>query len=146
MATCLVHMRVKDGQAAAFEAIARDLYEASTGKEPGLRRYEYWRGREPNSYYCLESFDDYAGFIAHEIAPHHEAVGEPIMAMIEAFDLEWIDPVAGAAPLDPTCEQALAADSGDRARFYADMFPLTLAAWWRALRHEDATAAAEVAR
>ena len=82
MATCLVHMRVKDGQAAAFEAIARDLYEASTGKEPGLRRYEYWRGREPNSYYCLESFDDYAGFIAHEIAPHHEAVGEPIMAMI----------------------------------------------------------------
>jgi len=144
MATCLVHIRVKEGQAAAFEAIARDLYEASTGKESGLRRYEYWRGRRPNSYYCLESFDDYAGFLAHEIAPHHEAAAAPVMALIEEFDLEWIDPVAGAAPLDPTREQALGAEQGDRARFYADMFPLTLAAWWRALRDQDAGVMASI--
>ena len=80
MATCLVHMRVKEGQAAAFEALARRLYAASTGHEPGMRRYEYWRGREPNSYYCLESFDDYAGFLAHETASYHEAAAEPINA------------------------------------------------------------------
>jgi quinol monooxygenase YgiN len=142
MATCLVHMRVKDGQAAAFEAIARSLYEASTGKEPGLRRYEYWRGKTPNSYYCLESFDDHAGFLAHETAPHHEAAADPIMALIEEFELEWVDPVAGAAPLDTTHEQALSPDAGERTRLYADLFPLTLAAWWRALPRGDAPALA----
>lgn len=139
MATCLVHMRVKDGQAAAFEALARELYAASTGHEPGMRRYEYWRGREPNSYYCLESFDDYAGFLAHETAPYHEAAAEPIMAMIEAFELEWVDPVVGAAPLPRSDEQSLSQDAGERARLYADMFPLALASWWRPLR--DAPAA-----
>lgn len=141
MATCLVHMRVKEGQEAAFEALAQQLYAASTGHEPGMRRYEYWRAREPRTYYCLESFDDYAGFLAHETAPYHEAAAEPIMAMIEAFDLEWVDPVIGAAPLGMSNEQALSEDAGDRARLYASMFPLALASWWRALRDKPAMAA-----
>lgn len=140
MATCLVHMRVKEGQAAAFEALARELYAASTGHEPEMRRYEYWRGREPNSYYCLESFDSYAGFLAHETEPYHEAAAEPIMAMIESFDLEWVDPVAGAAPLAASNEQSLPEDAGERTRLYADMFPLSLAAWWLALRREPVEA------
>jgi quinol monooxygenase YgiN len=146
MATCLVHIRVKDGQAAAFEAIARDLYAASTGNEPGLQRYEYWRGRRPNSYYCLESFDDFAGFLAHETAPHHEAAAEPIMALIEEFDLEWVDPVVDAAPLDSSHEQPLAPDAGERTRLYAGLFPLALASWWRALPRQSAAIAAEVGR
>jgi len=141
MATCLVHMRVKEGQAAAFEAIARSLHDASVGKEKGLLRYEYWRGQTPNSYYCLESFDDYAGFLAHEIAPYHEAAAEPVMALIEDFKLEWIDPVPGAAPFDSTREQALAADAGERARFYAEMFPLSLATWWTQLAGQRAQVA-----
>ena len=141
MATCLVHMRVKEGQAAAFEALARRLYAASTGHEPGMRRYEYWRGREPNSYYCLESFDDYAGVLAHETAPYHEAAAEPIMAMIEQFDLEWVDPVYGAAPLGISHEQELPAEAGDRTRLYAGLFPLVLASWWRKLREEPARVA-----
>lgn len=139
MATCLAHIRVKEGQAAAFEGLARKLYAASTGHEPGMHRYEYWRGREPNSYYCLESFDDYAGFLAHETAPYHEAAAEPIMAMIESFDLEWVDPVAGAAPLPMSNEQAFPANAGERARFYADLFPLTLAGWWKSNRNSEPT-------
>ena len=139
MATCLVHMRVKEGQAAAFEALARELYEASA-HEPAMRRYEYWRGREPNTYYCLESFDAYAGFLNHETAPYHEAAAEPIMAMIEAFDLEWVDPVPGAAPLGTTNEQPLPENAGERARLYAGLFPLVLAPWWRELRGGKAVA------
>jgi len=146
MATCLVHMRVKEGGAAAFEAMARALYEASTGNEPGLRRYEYWRGKQPNTYYCLQSFDDYAGFLAHETAPHHEAAAEPIMALIERFELEWVDPVAGAAPIDPTQEQGLSDDVSERTRVYADLFPLSILNWWSALRDRDAAALAEAAR
>lgn len=144
MATCLVHIRVKNGCAAAFEVLARNLYEASTGKEPGLRRYEYWRGKQPNTYYCLESFDDYAGFLAHETAPHHEAAAEPIMAMIEAFELEWVDPVPGAAPLDSTHEQAIGPDAGERTRLYADLFPLTVHDWWAALPRQQGPALAEM--
>jgi len=140
MATCLVHLRVKEGQAAAFEALARELYEASA-HEPRMRRYEYWRGREPNTYYCLESFDAYAGFLNHETAPYHEAAAEPIMAMIEAFDLEWVDPVPGAAPLGTTNEQPLPENAGERARLYAGLFPLMLAPWWRELRRGKAVTA-----
>ena len=144
MATCLVHIRVRDGGADAFEALARDLYAASAGKEPGMRRYEYWRGKSPNCYYCLESFDDYAGFLAHETTPHHEAAAEPIMALIEAFELEWVDPVPDAAPLATTHEQPLDAGADERTRFYAGMFPLTLARWWRDLpRGRSATPAGE---
>ena len=146
MATCLVHIRVKDGGAAAFEAIARGLYEDSTGKEPGLRRYEYWRGKQPNSYYCLQSFDDYVGFLAHETAPHHEAAAEPIMALIEEFELEWVDPVAGAAPLDSTHEQGLSAEAGERTRLYADLFPLNVLNWWSALRRLHVSVPAAVAQ
>jgi len=143
MATCLAHIRVREGQAAAFEQLARTLYAASTGHEPGMNRYEYWRGNEPNSYYCLESFDDYAGFLAHETAPYHEAAAEPIMAMIEAFNLEWVDPVAGAAPLSMSHEQALPADAGERSRYYAGLFPLVLANWWKALRSAEPVGPAE---
>jgi quinol monooxygenase YgiN len=134
MATCLVSMRIREGEAEAFEALARSLYADSTGKEPGMIRYEYWRGREPNRYYCLESFDDYAAFLAHETAPHHEAAAEPIMALIEQFDLEWVDPVAGASPLPATREFSPPAAATERERLYAEMFPLSLLAWWLRLR------------
>ena len=138
MATCLAHIRVKDGKAEQFEAIARGLYEASAGHEPGMNRYEYWRGQEPGSYYCLESFDGYAGFLAHETSAHHEAAAEPIMALIADFRLEWVDPVLGAAPLGTSHEYALGVDASERERLYAEMFPLKLARWWLGLPRNEA--------
>lgn len=138
MATCLVRMRIKDGEAAAFEAIARSLYKDSVGHEAGMIRYEYWRGQEPNSYYCLQSFDGYGDFLAHETAEHHEALAEPVMALIEDFELQWVDPVPGAAPLGTTHEHALAADAGERKRLYAGLFPLNLAGWWLGMPRDAA--------
>lgn len=138
MATCLVHMRIKDGQAAAFEAIARTLYKDSVGHEPGMIRYEYWRGQAPNSYYCLQSFDGYGDFLTHETAAHHEALAEPVMALIEEFELQWVDPVAGAAPLGTTQDHALEADASERKRLYASLFPLSLAGWWQGLPRKEA--------
>lgn len=139
MATCLAHIRVKDGKAAEFEALATQLYAASTGHEPGMVRYEYWRGQEPGSYYCLESFTTgFAGFLAHETSPHHEAAAEPIMALIEDFKLEWLDPVPGAAPLGTSHEFTLGADATERERLYAELFPLRLASWWLSLPRAEA--------
>ena len=144
MATLLAHIRIKPGSEAQFETTVRALYASSHASEKALRRYEYWRGKSPNCYYCLESFDDYAGFLAHETTPHHEAAAEPIMALIEAFELEWVDPVPDAAPLATTHDQPLDAGADERTRFYAGMFPLTLARWWRDLpRGRSATLAGE---
>ena len=139
MATCLAHIRVKEGKAAEFEALARSLYDASTGHEPGLIRYEYWRGQEPGSYYCFESFSNgFQGFLAHETAEHHEAAAEPIMALVADFSLEWLDPVIGAAPLGSSHEYALPSEATERERLYAEMFPLKLANWWLSLPRQEA--------
>jgi quinol monooxygenase YgiN len=131
MATCLVHMRVKPGAEAAFERLARSLYAASTGHEPGMLRYEYWRGEAAGTYYCLQSFDRYRAFLEHETAPHHEAAAEPIMALIEHFRLEWVDPVTDAAPLASSLAEPLPLNADERTRFYAGLFPLIERTWWR---------------
>lgn len=136
MASSLIRMRVKAGMGEQFEALARSLYADSHAHEPALRRYEYWRGQEPDTYYCLQSFDDYRGFIAHETAPYHEAAAEPIMALIEDFDLQWIDAVEGAAPFASSREQDLPASAGERERLYASLFPLARAGWWPQLAEE----------
>jgi len=63
MATILAHITIRAGNEAEFETIARELYSASHDGEPGLRRYEYWRGQDPRTYYTLLAFDDHRSFI-----------------------------------------------------------------------------------
>ncbi|MEP6868481.1 MAG: antibiotic biosynthesis monooxygenase [Novosphingobium sp.] len=138
MATCLIHMRIKQGEAPAFEAIAKSLFRDSLAHEAGMIRYEYWRGQEPNSYYCLQSFDSYDGFLNHETAAYHEAMAEPVMALIEHFELQWVDPVQGAAPLASTQEYMPEAEMSERKKLYAGMFPLNLADWWLGLPRQEA--------
>lgn len=131
MATILAHIQVKPGSAASFEKIARALYVASTGKEAALRRYEYWRAKSPDSYYCLLAFDDYAGFLAHQASPHHEAAAAPLMDHIISLELEWLDPVQGASPLPATVPQHVGDTAGAVELAYAEQFPLVPASWWR---------------
>ena len=133
MVTALIRMRVKQGEAAAFEAMARALYDQSHRNERNLLRYEYWRGQEPDTYYCLQAFADYGSFLAHETAPYHEAAAAPIMNLIADFELQWVDPVAGAAPLDPSLQLPLAPAATEREAFYAGLFPLARASWWPAV-------------
>ena len=73
MATLLAHIRVPPGKEVQFERIAEELYRATHEREADVRRDEYWRGAEPSTYYALESFDDLAGFVAHQTSEHHEA-------------------------------------------------------------------------
>src|SRR6476619_771592 len=65
MATLLAHITVKPGSEAQFERIAAEMYRRTHADEADPRRYEYWRGAERGTYYCLESFEDYLGFLAH---------------------------------------------------------------------------------
>lgn len=134
MATLLVHITVKEGSESAFEGIARDLFSASHSKEPGLVRYEYWRGTEPRSYYAHLSFRDFSAFIAHQTSDHHESSSPEISRVVESVRLEWVDPISGASPLGSTVAQDLS-DSGDAlTRRYARVFEARIASWWLPLR------------
>ncbi len=54
MATFLAKITIFEGKEAAFEETARMMWEATHAHEPNCRRYEYWRGAEPRSYYGPE--------------------------------------------------------------------------------------------
>ncbi len=129
MATFLAKIKIIQGKEAAFEATAREMYVATHKNEPSCRRYEYWRGAEPRTYYCLESFDDYLGFMNHQASPHHEA--PDFGSMIEDMALEWLDPVQGASDLVPTEPQELPRDASKLMQQYADTMPVVMQDWWR---------------
>ena len=129
MATFLAKIKIIEGKEAEFEATAREMFEATHQNEPSCRRYEYWRGAEPRSYYCLESFDDYLGFMNHQASPHHEA--PDFGSMIEAMELEWLDPIQGASGLVSTQPQDLPADASALMQQYAESMPVAMQAWWR---------------
>lgn len=132
MATFLAKIKILEGKEAAFEATAREMFEATHKHEKSCRRYEYWRGAEPRTYYCLESFDDYLGFMSHQTSPHHEA--PDFGSMIENLELEWLDPVQGASDLVPTEPQALPDDASELMQQYASNMPVAMQDWWRAVR------------
>jgi len=132
LATFLAKITIYEGKEAEFEDVARMMYAATHGNEPKCRRYEYWRGAEPRSYYCLESFDDFLAFMDHQTSDHHEA--PDFGSLLESIELEWVDPIEGAADLVPTEAQELPADADDLTRRYAESHPVLVQAWWKALR------------
>ena len=131
MATFVAKIKIYEGKEAEFEDVARMMYEA-TNREPGCRRYAYWRGAEPRSYYCLESFDDYLAFMEHQTSDHHEA--PDFRSLLESIELEWLDPIQGASDLGPTMPQDLPDDADDLTKSKAKGHPLVVQAWWQALR------------
>lgn len=134
MATLLAHITVKSGQEARFENIARQMYANTHAHERDVRRYEYWRGAEPRTYYCLESFPDLHAFLDHQTSPHHERFGPDWPEVIESMHLEWVDPIVDASPLVPTNDQPLPADASELKREKYPRFAKVAAAWWSELR------------
>lgn len=132
VATVLAHIEIHDGKEQQFEEIIRTLYEATHRIETKCRRYEYWRGTAPGTYYCLLSFDDFVGFMEHQTSDHHEAPDFP--ALLKTIRLEWLDPVEGASELAPTDPQAIPADASKLMREYAETYPVEMQHWWQLLR------------
>jgi quinol monooxygenase YgiN len=130
MATILAHIRVRPGTAARFEQVARALHDATHQHEPGVRRYEYWRGAGEDTYYALLAFDDYTAFVTHQASDHHEAASHELADLIESIRLEWVDPVPGASPLPRTVDTDLPAGASDLERRQARRFPAGVASWW----------------
>jgi quinol monooxygenase YgiN len=134
VATLLVHIRVRPGLEARFERVVAGLYRQTHDIESAVQRYEYFRGAEPATYYCLLSFDDYHGFLAHQSSSHHEAAGPELRELTEEMPVEWIDPLQQASPLAPTDRQPLPPDASSVAAHYHERFDPVVAAWWGPLR------------
>lgn len=134
MATLLAHITIKEGSEARFEELARAMWERTHADEDDVRRYEFWRGADPRTYYCLESFADLHGFLRHQTSAHHEGFGPDLRDVIESMRLEWVDPIEGASPLVPTNDQPLPADATDLMREKYPSFSRLAAAWWSSLR------------
>lgn len=134
MATYLAHVLVLPGREAEFEAIVATLYQATHEREPGVRRYEYWRGEQERTYYALASFDDFSAFIDHQTSEHHEAAGPKLKDVIETIRFEWLDPMGRAAPLPSTEMQPLRPGASALAAKYQERFAVEIKPWWRRLR------------
>lgn len=134
MATFLAHITVRAGREADFERIVTDLYEATHAKEPGVRRYEYWRGAAERTYYTHASFADFLAFIEHQTSDHHESAGPPLKDVVESIRLEWIDPISSASPLVITEPQPVPDDASELARKYHERFAVEVQPWWAVQR------------
>ena len=134
MATALARIRVHPGMEARFEQIVTELHRATHAGEPAVRRYEYWRGAEPGSYYSLLSFDDFLGFVEHQTSEHHGAASPALHEVTESITLEWVDPVPTASSLAPTNVQPLPAGASALAASYHQRFAAIVQAWWLPLR------------
>jgi len=134
MSTLLAKIQVHPGKEEAFEEVMAFMYAQTHGKESGVLRYEYWRGREPGSYYCLLSFVDNVTFWRHQASDHHEGEMARFTECIAGLDLEVVDPVQTAAPLPATDDQTCPVDETDAVREQAETFPVALQSWWEQLR------------
>ena len=131
MATLLAHIKIQPGKEAKWEAIMHDMVAETFGTEDGVIRYEYWKGQEPLSYYCLLSFKDKWAFYHHQMSDHHE--GHDFADVLAGITLEFIDPVQGAGGgLPPTTDPALPDDASDTMKIAQERFPLSIPAWWSA--------------
>lgn len=132
MATFIAKIKIFAGKESEFEEVAKMMFHETHEHEPTCLRYEYWRGAEPRTYYCMESFQDYNGFMSHQVSPHHEA--PDFGSLLEEIELEWLDPIQGACNLPETNPQELPVDASDLMKEYASTHPLTRQEWWLQLR------------
>ena len=133
MATLLAHVTVKEGMEDHWEGIARTVFSATHEHETAVQRYEYWRGTDPRTYYVLLSFDSFDGFMEHQVADYHHNAG--FGDCFEAFRLEWVDPIDGAAPLrasETTGEER--PDKGELWNMYVRNHSEAQPEWWGAQR------------
>ena len=129
MASLLAHIKIQPGKEQKWEAIMHDMVSQTFASEEGVVRYEYWKGQEPNAYYCLLSFKDKWAFYHHQMSAHHE--GHDFADVLAGIELEYIDPVEGAGGgLPPTRDPPLPGDASAAQKTAQERFPLSVPAWW----------------
>ena len=88
-------IRVKDGQAAAFEQVFRTLAAEVRAKEPGVLVYEMTRSQsEPNLYKAFEIYRDQAVIDAHGATDYFQRGFAELQQLIDGeMGIEILDVV-----------------------------------------------------
>jgi quinol monooxygenase YgiN len=76
-------IRVKDGQQAAFEAVAAKLAAAVNANEPGCLLYTLNKGDDPLTYVFLERYADEDAVKAHRASDHFRSLGREMGAFMD---------------------------------------------------------------
>lgn len=76
-------LKVKEGQEAAFEAVAKRLVAAVNAGERGCTLYALHRGEDPQTYIMLERYENEEAIAVHRQTSHFKEIGAemaPFMA------------------------------------------------------------------
>lgn len=79
----MAKLKVKEGQADAFEAVAAKLVAAVNADEPGNLMYRLYKADEPNTYVFMERYQDEAALEAHRKAPHYGEHGRKMREFLD---------------------------------------------------------------
>ena len=133
MSTLLAKAKLKPEFEDFFENIARKVFRSTHDNEPAVVRYEYFRGTDERTYYVLLSFENFDGFMIHQVADYHHNVD--FMDCFEEFRLEWLDPLNGASRLvESETEGTVDPSHGDLWNNYVKNHSETTPKWWLPLR------------
>jgi len=75
-------IRVKEGSAADFEAVALKLVEAVNANEPGCSLYRLHKSDEENTYVFMERYDGPDAVEAHRKSDHFRTLGKEMGAFM----------------------------------------------------------------
>ena len=136
MSTLLAKAKLKPEFEDFFENIARKVFRSTHDNEPAVVRYEYFRGTDERTYYVLLSFENFDGFMKHQVADYHHNVD--FMDCFEEFRLEWLDPLNGASRLvESETEGAVDPSNDDLWNNYVKNHSETTPKWWLSLRSKE---------
>ena len=132
MATLLCHIEIHSGRELEFEAVMKEMYRRTHAEEPNCVRYEYYRGAQPGKYYSLLSLTGSGAFWEHQASDYHE--GFDFAGMIKSLDMEWVDPVKEASPLQETVSTVPLDSASDVIKTAAQTYPIDVQSWWMQYR------------
>ncbi len=68
-------LKIKAGQEAQFEAVAKELAGKVNANEPGCLLYVLHKGEEPQTYVFMERYKDQEAVEAHRASAHYKELG-----------------------------------------------------------------------
>jgi quinol monooxygenase YgiN len=83
MLAVVATIKVKPGQGAEFEAVAKELASKVNENEKGCLLYVLCKGDQPDTYYFLERYADEAAIEAHRNSAHFKELGRKMGQYME---------------------------------------------------------------
>lgn len=76
MVSIVARIKVKDGEGASFEKVAKELQAKVAANEPGCDYYALHKTDDPTVYVFIERYKDQAAIEAHRKSDHFRTLGK----------------------------------------------------------------------